>query len=311
MIPDMKLPAFHPFFVRLFLFCLAIIVVSGILGPWIISTRLLYGFGFYIYANMGKMILFSAVAFIILIRQNLKDITVYPWQKNQYGAIAVALMLMGVFYVVGRQLLMEQQPASNLPLFIGAHLLFIAIPVLLAMGIFGIRFLKAFVATFRRELLMCLAMSIVFYFAIFQVWKLWPFFSGVVLRSVTLLLSLHVSPVREIGPLTLLVDDFAVRIEQACSGLDSIFLFTSLYTLIALVEWKHIHKKRVIFLYIPAVLGMFLVNILRVYVLILVGVYISPQLALQLFHTYLGMVLFIIYFYFFLSVSAKYLRKVS
>ncbi len=295
--------------VRLFVFSCLFIAVTGVLGPWIISTRLLYGFSFFIYANMGKMLLFSVVAFVILTRKKYKDIPVFPYRRSNIFFVVVAVILMGLFYIAGQRLLLEPSAFSNLWLFMVAHALIIAIPVFLAVGVFGLAFMRYFVHRFKQELLVCLVMSVVFYFAIFQVWKLWPYFSGVVLKSVSFLLSLHVSPVREIGPLTLFVDDFAVRVEQSCSGLDSIFLFSALYSLIVLVEWQQFRKLRVLLIFFPALLGLFLVNILRVYVLILVGVYISPQLAMRLFHTYLGMVFFMVYFYFFWMYAMKWLKK--
>lgn len=301
----------RPFFTRLLIFCVAFIGITGILGPWIISTRLLYGFHFFIYANMGKMILFSSVAFIILTRKRFNDINIYPWERSQYIFLACSLLFMPLFYVVGLQLLGEPAPFSNPFLFFLAHVLLVAIPSFLALGIFGTRFFRHFASMFKIELSLCLAMSVVFYFAIFQVWKLWPYLSRAVLHSVAFLLSFHISPVREIGPLTLLAGTFAVRVEQACSGLDSIFLFSTLYLLIALVEWQQFHKVRLFLIYFPALAGMFAVNILRVYILILVGVYISPKLALQLFHTYLGMVLFILYFYLFLKICSPFLKKPS
>lgn len=305
----MKLQPMRPFVTRLLIFCIAFIAITGILGPWIISTRLLYGFHFFIYANMGKMILFSAVAFIILGRKKIKEIFIFPFEKAQYGFIFLTVLLMPLYYYVGTFLLKEKNTFDNISLFILSHLIIIAIPLSLAGGVFGIRFFKHFYKKFRQELLFCLGLSIVFYFAIFQVWKLWPYLSRAVLHSVAFLLSFHISPVREIGPLTLLAGTFAVRVEQACSGLDSIFLFTTLYLLIFLVEWHRFHKLRAFLLYFPALAGMFAVNIVRVYILILVGIYISPKLALQLFHTYLGMVLFIVYFYFFLKICGPYLHK--
>ena len=307
----MKLQSIRPFFIRLFIFCIAFIVITGILGPWIISTRLLYGFHFFIYANMGKMILFSAVAFIILSRAKIKNIPLFPWERKQYFFSLLTILLMFLFYYMGTLLLKEKNAFDNLSLFFLSHLIIIAVPLSLTLAVFGVRFLRSFFHIFRAELLICLGLSVVFYFAIFQVWKLWPYLSRAVLHSVAFLLSFHISPVREIGPLTLLAGTFAVRVEQACSGLDSIFLFTTLYMLIGLVDWHQFHKWRFILIYFPALAGMFAINILRVYILILVGVYISPKLALQLFHTYLGMVLFIAYFFLFLKLTTPYLKKSS
>ncbi len=300
---------FKEFLIKLSLFSVLFILVTGILGPWIIGTKLLYGYHFFIYPNMGKMILFSAIAFIILTRSSIKDIRHVPYKGSNVLFVVLAFTLIPVFFSIAQLLLLEESFTSNLPLSVATHALAISIPLFLVIGIFSWQFILYFIRKFKREIGICFGLSVFFYFAIFQVWKLWPYFSGAVLHSVSFLLSLHVSPVMEVGYLTLFVEDFAVRIEQACSGLDSMFLFTCLYVLIALVDWNKFNKAKLIGLYFVALIGLFLVNILRVYGLILVGVYFDPQLTLQLFHTYLGMVLFMIYFFLFWFASYNWLKK--
>ncbi|HRN69620.1 MAG TPA: archaeosortase/exosortase family protein [Candidatus Woesebacteria bacterium] len=300
---------FKEFLFKLGLFSILFILVTGILGPWIIGTKLLYGFYFFIYPNMGKMILFSAIAFIILTRNSINTLKHVPYKGSNVLFVVLAFTLIPVFFTVAQVLLQKESFLSNLFLALGAHLLAVSIPILLVIGVFGWQFIMYFVTKFKKEVGICLALSVFFYFAIFQVWKLWPIFSGIVLHSVAFLLSLHVSPVMQVGYLTLFVEDFAVRIEQACSGLDSMFLFTCLYILIALVDWQKFHKAKLIGLYFFALIGLFAVNILRVYMLILVGIYVDPKLTLQLFHTYLGMVLFMIYFFIFWFTSYNWLKK--
>lgn len=300
---------FKDFLFRLSLFSALFILITGILGPWIISTKLLYGFHFFIYPNMGKMVLFSAIAFIILTRNSIQQIKRVPYKGSNVLFLVGSLTLIPVFFTVAQLLLQQVSFTSNLLLSLGTHLVAVLIPLFLVLGVFSWDFIAYFIAKFKKEIGICFALSLFFYFAIFQVWKLWPFFSGIVLKSVAFLLSLHVSPVMEVGYLTLFVEDFAVRIEQACSGLDSMFLFTSLYILIALVDWNKFNKKKLIGLYFLALIGLFAVNILRVYALILVGVYFNPQLTLKLFHTYLGMVLFMIYFFIFWFLFYKWIKR--
>lgn len=300
---------FKQFIFKLTIFSVLFILVTGILGPWIISTKLLYGFYFFIYPNMGKMILFSAIAFIILTRHSIFSIKNIKYQASNILFIVFGLTAIPVFFKVAQMLLKQESFFSNLPLSVLTHIIAILIPVLLVIGCFGIPFISYFVKKFKKEIGICFVLSVVFYFAIFQVWKLWPFFSGIVLNSVSFMLSLHVSPVMKVGELTLFVQDFAVRIEQACSGLDSILLFTSLYILIALVDWKVFNKVKLILLYFIALVGLFAVNILRVYILILIGVYFDPKITLQLFHTYLGMVLFMVYFFLFWSTTYKWMKR--
>jgi len=54
-------------------------------------------------------------------------------------------------------------------------------------------------------------------------------------------------------------------------------------------------------------LGLFVLNIVRVYGLIMAGYYINPEIAFSLFHTYAGMVFFILYSAVFWAVAYRYL----
>ncbi len=61
-------------------------------------------------------------------------------------------------------------------------------------------------------------------------------------------------------------------------------------------EWKKVNLTKAAGAYLPLAIGLYLVNILRVYLLVLIGVLWSPVVAVKLFHTYAGMVFFIVYF---------------
>lgn len=301
-------PGFRQFIIQLIVYCILFIVVTGIVGPWIIPTRLLYGFHFFIYGNMGKMVLFSAIAFIILTRHKIKSISFIRYNRFNLFFVVLSFVFIPIFFHFASLLLKEKNFYSNITLSLFAHFLAVLIPTFLILGVFGKQFIKYFLRQFKKEIRICIGLSVAFYLAIFQIWKLWPYLSWMVMKSVAWMLSLHIAPIREMGQLTLFVKTFAVRIEQACSGIESIFLFSSLYVLIALVDWKEFNKKKLIFSFIPALIGLFIVNIIRVYILILIGVYFSPRLMLELFHTYLGMVLFIVYFLLFWSIFYKKLK---
>lgn len=298
-----------PFLFRLLIFLSLFIVLTGILGPWIIRTRLLYGFYFYIYGNMGKIIIFGAIAFFLMARKQLSHFRGPRWHWIHIIYLIMSQFMIVLFFPMAKRLLKEPDFFSYLNLSINTHIVAVLIPVFLALGVFGPHYISKFIKTFKRELAVCAAISTVFYFAIFYVWKLWPYLSSMVLYSTHWLFSLTFGQVRIVPPFTLIVESFAVRIEQACSGVDSIFLFSSLYILIAILEWKTFNHKKIVLTFLPALIGLFMVNILRVYLLILIGVLISPELTIKLFHTYLGMVLFIVYFILFWKFLYKWMRK--
>lgn len=300
---------FRQFLKKSLIFLVLFIIVSGIIGPWVIGTRLLYGFYFFLYGNLGKMVLFSAIVFFLLTRDRILSLPKSSYDKRNIAFLVLAFLLLPVFFITATNLLKEASFTSNLPLSLAAHALTILIPLLLLIGVFGKSFLVKFATSFRKALLVCLGLSVVFDIAIFYVWRLWPLLSNIVLRIEYALFSLIFPHVEVIPPRTLFVEKFAVSIEQACSGLDSLFLFSVLFLLIAILEWKSFHHKRLLVMFILSSIGLFFVNVLRVFLLILAGVLISPKITAQLFHTYLGMVLFIIYFLLFLKFFYQWMKK--
>jgi exosortase/archaeosortase family protein len=56
---------------------------------------------------------------------------------------------------------------------------------------------------------------------------------------------------------------------------------------------------------------MFITNILRIFLLFLIGAHYSPKLAVGLFHTNLGWILFIVYFGIFWIIAQRFIYKKS
>ncbi len=292
--------------IRLLIFCISFIILSGWYGPWIIGTKLLYSFYFFVYGNLGKVLLFSVLALAIVIGKRYKEIKVPNYDKHAFVFLLIAWILAPLFFPIASLLLLEISFTSNLPLSILAHSFIIVIPFLLALGIFGIKFWINFLNIFKKEIYLCAGLALFFYFMIFYIWTFWPYFSDIVLRSVQFLFSLSFDNVVVFEPRTLFVESFAVTIDQACSGLESFLLFTGLCSLIAYVDRRKINWKKFIMFYLFGILGTFLVNILRVYGIIWAGLIFSPQIAAELFHTYLGMIFFLLYFVFIVKYFYKY-----
>lgn len=299
----------RPVLIRLFIFLTLFLGVTGIVGPTIVASNLLYGYGFFIYGNMGKLVILMALVFPLFIKERIPDIPKIRWHNHNFlFAIASALCLAG-FFPLSRITLLQTTPNSFSFLNVLCHAVLLAVPLFCLLAIFGVQFLSQFVKTYKKEIGICVTLGTVLYLAIFQVWKLWPIFSHGVLTSVSFLFGLTFEKVRVIPPRILVVDSFAVRIEQACSGIDSLFLFTSMYSIIGFIERKTLIVSRYIVSFVIAAIGLYLVNILRVYLIILYGVLVSPDTAIKLFHTYAGMVLFIIYFALFLRLCYPWIRK--
>ena len=164
-------------------------------------------------------------------------------------------------------------------------------------GFFDVDFLKKLWKDFYKQILLFGLIGAGFWMVFDYVYELWPYLSGIVLVSEVALLKLISPMVSIMPPLTIVLPNFSITIADYCSGIESIVLFSFLHLMITFYEWKRINKVRIFLIYFPLVVGLFMVNILRVFFIILVGMFYSPDIAAKLFHTYLGMVLFIIYFF--------------
>ena len=127
------------------------------------------------------------------------------------------------------------------------------------------------------------------------------------LRSVSVLLRVSGIDVTLTPQHTLLLGEFGVDVAKYCSGIESIALFTALYLLVAVLDWERLDHRKLLLLFLPALLILFGVNIARVYALLLAAYFINTEISLSLFHSYAGMVFFIIYSALFWRVSYGWL----
>jgi exosortase/archaeosortase family protein len=76
-----------------------------------------------------------------------------------------------------------------------------------------------------------------------------------------------------------------------------------------MMDWKRLHVRRYFVVFPLALLGLFACNILRVFGLVMAGYYINPRIAFSLFHTYAGMLFFILYSAIFWALAYRHLLK--
>jgi len=278
---------FKDFLIKTGIFSVIFVILSIIFGPMIVHSRLLNDFYFFIYGGLGKILLFAVIAFLILSRRKLLRLRKYE-PNYLFGIVSIVFGV--IFYLLGRY------AASNEVNLFLLHIIFLLTFIFLGLAVYSWNFFRDFALRFRKELITIGVMSVVFYILMFFVWQLWTQLSWLVSRIVFFLLDLTTSRAILIEPYTVGVGSFIALIDQACSGVYSMFLFISLYLLILFFDWNRIEKWKYALLFPFIVVGLFFVNVIRIYLLYIVGYLISPKLAIGLFHSYAGMVLFILYF---------------
>lgn len=287
-------------------FMFAFIAISFVLGQRIVGSSLLYGFDIFIYGGMGKVLLFSILGFVILYREKLSKLKSYDFEIKDGILVLVGIVLAVAFYIL--ELNIESIPVNFINR-IWIHLLFLGIFGFLLVGVFGIKFVKDFFRKFKKEIAYFLIFGIVVYSLMWLVWQAWPILSLLVMKIDYFLLNFFGIEAQVLGERILKVGDFSAQIGEACSGVFSIFIFASLYLFFVLLDWKKFNKKKIILVFVPAVVGAFFVNVFRVFLLMIFGAFVSREIALGLYHSYVGMIFFLIYFSVFWGFLYNWMKK--
>jgi exosortase/archaeosortase family protein len=297
---------FKQFLLKTTLFVTLFMAFSFIIGQKMVSSNLLTDFKLEIYGRMGYIILFTIAAFILLYRERLLKLQKFKYEIKDGAILLVSFILLAGFYYLELNIEKITPTITNILL---VHALFFSGFFFLLVGIYGIKFIYNFIKEFKKELLYFLIFAIITGSLMETIWKLWPYFSLTVLKITEFLLRLVSEDVRTVEPMIIIFKDFGAQIGEACSGIYSIFLFSSLYLFIIFLDWKKINKKRATLLFFPAVIGAFLVNVLRVFLLFIIGAYISKEIALGLYHSYIGMIFFLIYFAIFWVLAYRWMKN--
>jgi exosortase/archaeosortase family protein len=296
----------NPLFRRLLAFFGSFVILSGLIGSYIIGQGVLEVGHFEIYGPLGKALLFAGIAFSLLIRSKKAPI-LDAWIPRHFVWAGIAL----ASYTLAWAGVLQMATVHSVPvaLTIATHVLLIGSVGSILLACFGARELLRLGGYYRGQLVAALASAAGFSALLWAVYQSWEILAGMVLHAVRFLLDLTGIAAAVIPPHTLLLDKFGVTIAQSCSGVESIALFTGLYALVGLLDWNKLNHRRFWLLLPVALVGLFLFNIVRVYLLIIGGYYIDPEIAFSLFHTYAGMVFFIIYAGVFWKLAYGWLLK--
>ncbi len=295
-----------PLLKRVVIFLGLFVLISGLIGPRIINSDILFRDGFGIYGGLGKAAIFGLIAFVLLVRAKGFGVKLEPWRPVLLIWLAIAIGFFTIAWVNVTSLLADERTFGHIAL---AHAGLILCIVTAAIACFGPANLRLLGHKYKRELLMAGAIAGMFYIFLLGVYALWKPLASVVLVGVYGLSTLVGLPAEIMQPNILITDKFGITIAEYCSGIESIALFTGLYIVVGLLERQHLNMRRYLILFPFALLLLFALNIVRVFVLIATGYYVNQEIAFSLFHTYAGMIFFILYSAVFWAIAYKYLIK--
>lgn len=271
----------------------------------------------YIYTEAHFVILFFLVIFGII---TFRDIIKIDFFKDlNYKIMGIFLAVNGAvlfaFYKLNQYILVNSELVFQNPIFyaISWYLLAIAVVVSLLFAFYDFHFLKEFATVFKKQLGLSTVISLLFYVGIKQSVKLWPFFSGIVAKAVYFMLNLFfkgatINLTAE-GVPVVGIPAITAQIYAACSGLEGMGLFIALFTVLTLTEYKILNLKRVFILLPIGILGAFAINILRTFLIYVMGHFISVDFAVGTFHSNVGWIAFTLYFLVFTYYTFPWMRK--
>lgn len=328
MIPIMQNKGFRNFIIKCVIYVVAVIVLIAVIGNFFSKTPLYKEYleiphEFFIEPPMVRIylinaLLFGLVAFIIRFHDRFKDIKYFRFARHQYLFLALSVLVLASHYLLKFIINRNVEYFLLHPMFwavvkYGINVVFL---ITLGIGIFGRGLIKSVWDEYKRELAFFVIMTSAFYLLMRLVQNSWTIFSGAISRILYWIFSRFFSDVTYIafvrtspeggGPL-LGIGDFQAIIGKSCSGIDSFLLFTALYALIFIMDYKRLKRPLAVMLFFFGAIGMFLTNALRLLLLFIIGAYYDADLAVGLFHTNAGWILFIVYFFIFWSIVSRFI----
>lgn len=274
--------------------------------------------------SVGSM--FTQVFFLIVLYliakpklYTLKEIKSSPaWHLYAFFTLAAFAVYASVkSYIIFQP---EAALAIHWPLFILKYLtlaltvLFLLLTLIERQALWRVvkRFWKeGLIALFFVQIFNKAAMTLLYSYELFQ--NEWIIFAKITSIGTAGILSLFMEGVtysfESIYRPIVMTPTFSGIIARSCSGIIGLSLFALLFGLILVMDWRHINKAKAVASFIIGLAGIVLINIIRITSLFLVGIYVDREFALGLFHTNIGLVLFLVYFLIFEFYSYNWLRR--
>ncbi len=304
---------FRSLIVKSVLFVLLLGLVQVLIQPLSHFTPLPAIFKPFSLIYIEDTMFFVFAIFVVYNWKKLVDVKKYSFKVNDW-LIFVPLGVMSVlmYYLLKFSLDITQFWLSY-PLYfvVFKYLMLLFMVLYFAFAVFGREMIEDMFCKYKRQM-PYLALLAAGYWSVSSLLEsMWHVFSGVVAYLVASLLKLSYQGVSVTagasGP-TLLAPGFGARIASMCSGINSMLLFTVLFVIIVAVDFKKINIRKALIVFVPVLLGVFLLNVFRIYLLFLVGINISRDIAIGMFHTNAGDVLFCLYFFMFLFYAYPWMK---
>ncbi len=279
---------------RFFLFALLVSSVPIILQ--VIAALLGFDEQFWIAQTHPSLFIATMVLLFFLMKRNDLEQVKTSSRVSQAWFLVGSLLSFAAYFVVKYAF-----PWKGISTHFTVKLLFICAFVFYSVGVFLLflaMFSWVFLKQYKTSILGILFTTIFYYGFNYIILKKMAVFTFIVAKIIATPLSwtgsLSLGTTSTNDPL-IVYNGFHAGIGTPCSGVQSLNIFMLLSLLLLCFDWNKLRKGRKAMLGISllgGLVGVYLVNIVRVYVLMLIGGHFSPHLVEAFFHDNAGWVIF-------------------
>ncbi|MFH0875000.1 MAG: archaeosortase/exosortase family protein [archaeon] len=267
-------------------------------------------------ADFINSALFTAVIFFIWNRKLFLNLKPYAQNYRESAIFFTLAILTQIFHYILKYFMrinIDFAVNNALVLALTKYAVNIIFVILLAISAYNLSFVKEMFAKLKRQIPAFFAILAGYFFLIQFFQRIWVILGTFVATVEYHLLKLTFGSayLSTVNGISLGYKSFVVGISAECSGIDSLLLFLSIYTVLFVLDWNIMNRKRMFLLLMPGIIGTIAYNILRVYLLMLVGILYSPEFAIDIFHTNAGWILFLVFFIVFWHFASSwvYIKK--
>ena len=292
---EIKKPNVKGFLIRLIIFAILYAVVFK-LHP--IFTGRFYGYAFTVFEPYTFYIVFPVLILFTIIKwKQIKEEPKYSnslWQTLLFSILGIGILSTSIKEILIQTIDIIPNTFTYLfPVYAALTAFFLAI------------FNFTFVKKFSSELFLVIYLIFLYLAGHVLLDSTWYYFSSIILYSLSSILPIFSNTV-SVDPSQLMIgmENFEVNIGATCSGIFSMLTFSFLYvTSVMMIKKKaKIDWLKGIIGFVLGIIALFILNIVRIAIIIAVGAFYSAELAIDLFHEYLSAIfligLFLGYLYF-------------
>ena len=250
-----------------------------------------------LYSNaLAKVVVLASLLLAFLAWPQRRAIEVRYASVGADGLGAALALNIGLFAtLLGCKFLLSSAPQPPFHLLVSYSFVFLATGCAMALALAPLTFWRGFIKLARVEILVAVSVALVVMAAAALAQSGWGPLSRATLTLSHWFLRLYEPNVVLMADERVLgIGDFKVQINRACSGYEGVALLLAILSVYVWVFRRELRFPNVLLLLPIGVAIIWILNALRIAVLVIIGGRLSPEIAVQGFHSAAGWIAFLL-----------------